>query len=176
LRLACGHGFGFRRGSAGAVRLARMRLRATAPARLCGRAMCRSHPSKRNAGHGQWRDALRLSRPTVAGSPFTFEAFRSVPTSAPGPVAPGVSTALDPAVASNFAMLRSEGNPSARPRVYRLWHRTDRPGVVDLTGNESPFEVFATLRDAFDNGYDAITLGAFYLASQPAPREPDGPL
>lgn len=64
----------------------------------------------------------------------------------------GVSLALDPDTASEFAGLAgSEG-----ANVIKVYHRASKPARIDLEGNETDFEVAATVQDAWDNGHDAI--------------------
>lgn len=97
---------------------------------------------------------FRTDMPLYHGSGEAFSSFRAVPTTAEGMVAPGVSTALDPAVANEFA----QGNGQTSPQVYPLFHRAQNPASVTLDGSETHGEVVATLRDAFDRGHDAVML------------------
>src|SRR5258708_1003520 len=66
--------------------------------------------------------------------------------SQPGPRAghtletPGVSAALDPEVANEFATAKP-GNAQANPQVYPLLHRAERPAAVTLDGTETHGEV-----------------------------------
>lgn len=111
-------------------------------------------------------EASRLSRakdmgfytdmPLYHGTGETFGQFKAVPTNADGWATPGVSTALDPEIANEFAA-RSD-NGLANPQVHKLFHRTGSPAVLTLTGDESRREVVGALRDAFANGHDAIRL------------------
>lgn len=70
----------------------------------------------------------------------------------------GVSVALNPEVANEFAMLaaqKSGGNPAVMP----LLHRTERPAAMNLDGTEKNLEVAATLSEAFnEGGRDAVAL------------------
>lgn len=100
---------------------------------------------------------FRTKMPLYHGSDVTFDAFRSVPTSADGWVSPGVSTALDPEIANEFAAARRD-NAQASPQVHKLFHRTDNPALLTLSGDETHPQVVATLRDAFDRGHDAVML------------------
>jgi hypothetical protein len=104
-------------------------------------------------------DAMGFHRsmPLYHGSNTEFTGFRSVPTTQAEQAAPGVSTALNPAVAQEFAESRTTTH-GGQPKVYPLLHRAERPAVLDLTGQESHHEVVATLRDAFDRGHDAVML------------------
>jgi hypothetical protein len=98
---------------------------------------------------------FRTGMPLYHGSGESFSAFRAVPTTAKGMEAPGVSTALDPEVANEFAL---RGSAKASPQVYPLLHRADNPAVMSLDGSETHGQVVATLRDAFDAGHDAVML------------------
>ena len=69
----------------------------------------------------------------------------------------GVSVALNPEVANEFAFLaaqRSGGDPA----VMKLLHRTERPASLHLDGSEKNLEVAATLANAFSSGRDAVAL------------------
>jgi len=70
----------------------------------------------------------------------------------------GVSVALNPEVANEFALLsarKSGGNPAVMP----LLHRTERPAAMNLDGTEKNLEVAATLSEAFnEGGRDAVAL------------------
>lgn len=97
---------------------------------------------------------FRTAMPLYHGSGESFSAFRAVPTTAEDMTTPGVSVALDPDVANEFA----QGNAQANPQIYPLLHRADNPAVLNLTGDETHGEVVGTLRDAFDSGHDAVML------------------
>jgi hypothetical protein len=99
---------------------------------------------------------FRTSMPLYHVSGESFSSFRSVPTSADGLATPGVSAALNPEVANEFAAARRSG--PANPQIYPLFHRTDNPARLDLTGRETHAQVVETLRDAFDRGHDAVML------------------
>jgi hypothetical protein len=70
----------------------------------------------------------------------------------------GISVALNPEVANEFAMLaaqKSGGNPAVMP----LLHRTEHPAALHLDGTEKNLEVAATLNSAFgEGGRDAVAL------------------
>lgn len=70
----------------------------------------------------------------------------------------GVSVALNPEVANEYAMLaaqKSGGNPAVMPML----HRTESPAALRLDGTEKNLEVAATLNSAFqDGGRDAVAL------------------
>jgi hypothetical protein len=99
---------------------------------------------------------FRRSMPLYHGSAEEFSSFRTVPTTAPGMATPGVSTALNPEVANEFAAAR--GSEKTNPQVYQLLHRADRPAVLTLDGSESHGEVVSSLRDAFERGHDAVMI------------------
>lgn len=93
--------------------------------------------------------------PLYHGTGETFSQFKAVPTSADGWITPGVSTALNPEIANEFA---ARSNAQANPQVYQLFHRAESPAVLALTGNEAHHEVVGALRNAFDAGHDAVML------------------
>ena len=99
---------------------------------------------------------FRTNMPVYHGSGEDFSSFQAVPTSQKGLQSPGVSVALDPEVANEFAL--SRGNEKASPQVYPLVHRADRPTSLTLDGTESHAEVVGALRDAFESGHDALML------------------
>jgi hypothetical protein len=100
---------------------------------------------------------FRTEMPIYDGSGASFESFQAVPTNAAGMVAPGVSVALAPEVANEFAQA-ARGSGPANPQVYTLVHRADNPTVLNLDGSEGQGEVSATLRNAFDSGHDLVML------------------
>jgi hypothetical protein len=62
---------------------------------------------------------------------------------------------------SLLASQRSGGGQVVKP----LLHRADRPGTLDLAGeNVTTGEVAATLHDAWDAGYDAVRLKNFQMS------------
>ena len=95
--------------------------------------------------------------PVYHGSPSEFTAFQAVPTTQAGMATPGVSVALDPQVANEFAAAK-QGNGQANPQVYPLFHRASKPGVLTLDGTEKQGEIASTLAGAFDQGHDAVML------------------
>ena len=101
---------------------------------------------------------FRTDMPLYHGSGQTFSEFKAVPTSAGVSDAPGVSLALHPQIANEFALAKSLGNEQANPQVYKLIHRADNPASLTLSGDEGHREVVATLQDAFDAGHDAVML------------------
>ncbi|TAL08278.1 MAG: hypothetical protein EPO02_13325 [Nitrospirae bacterium] len=95
----------------------------------------------------------------VAGSPqqgalglHSDEGFlnpRSIATASgrTGATAPGL-----PGGRGVWGVLGSEGDPAST-----LWHRAERPAVMDASGAQS-HEIQATLADAWDRGHDAVML------------------
>lgn len=83
--------------------------------------------------------------PLYHGSGKSFDEFKAVPTNLDNLVSPGVSVALDPQIANEFA-----ANARANPQVYKLLHRAENPASLKLSGDEGHAQVVATLRDAFD--------------------------
>ncbi len=71
-------------------------------------------------------------------------------------MSPGVSLALNPEVANEFAAAR--GSATINPQVYPLFHRAERPAALTLDGTEAHGRVVETLRSAFDAGHDAVML------------------
>jgi hypothetical protein len=69
---------------------------------------------------------------------------------------PGVSLALDPKVANEFAV--AQGSEKTSSQVYKLLHRTERPTSLTLDGSETHGQVVDALRSAFDAGHDAVMI------------------
>jgi hypothetical protein len=113
---------------------------------------------------------FRPNMPLYHGSHTSFDAFKAVPTNADGWVTPGVSLALDPRIASQFAERgpafgRAADNAQTSPQVYKLWHRAENPGVIRLSDTPPPHhEIVATLRNAFDSGRDSVMLRNYRAA------------
>src|SRR5437588_10533250 len=96
--------------------------------------------------------------PVYRGGGKAFDEFRSVPTTGAGHAAPGVSVALDLAVANEFAEMTQAKDAGQAPQVYPLFHRAANSTAIDLAGDEAHHEVVATLQDAFDRRHDAVML------------------
>src|SRR4051794_32486701 len=105
-----------------------------------------------------------MTRPPVChASQASSPSSRAVPTTAPGWALPGANVATNPELANDFALAgpASEfararmGDADPAPQIYPLLHHAQRPTSPTLSGNESHADVVATVRDAFDNGYDA---------------------
>lgn len=64
----------------------------------------------------------------------------------------GVSLSVDPETASEFA--NQAGKEGAN--VIQAYHRASKPVQIDLDGSEMNHEIAATVRYAWDQGYDAI--------------------
>jgi hypothetical protein len=103
-------------------------------------------------------NGLPPDTPLYYGTNETLSALKTGHTTAEGLSYPGVPLALDPAMASDLAARAAENIPGGQPEVMRLWHRADRPRVIDLTGEEPDAQVIETLRDAFKQGHDAVIL------------------
>lgn len=99
---------------------------------------------------------FRRDMDTYHGTGAALDEFRAVPTNSDGFRTPGVSVSRSPEIANEYSAAR--GNEKANPQVLRLWHRTDRPGVIALKGDETHPQVVETLRRAFDSGFDAVML------------------
>jgi hypothetical protein len=110
---------------------------------------------------------FRTDMPLYYGSGEELSSLRAVPTTAAGMELPGVSLAMDPKLANQFAMSRRD--KLANPQVYALFHRAERPTSLTLDGSETHGQVVATLRDAFDAGHDAVM-----IRNYPTPGGPTG--
>ena len=105
---------------------------------------------------------FRTDMPLAHGSANEFTAFdpaQGGATSAAAPARMGVWTEVAPfrGIADEFAQTaaqRSGGNA----QIFPLYHRTDKPAVIQLSGDEKNHEIAATLADAWDRGYDAAML------------------
>ncbi len=71
--------------------------------------------------------------------------------------AQGVSVAVDPAVADEFAR-GAQGATLEHSRVLPLRYRSDKQARLTLDGTEQNNEVAATLAHAWDLGYDSVRL------------------
>lgn len=71
----------------------------------------------------------------------------------------GVSVALDPETASEFARLASRtGSEKQGEVIVPLIHRAKNPTSLTLEGNETNLEMAATIQGAWDDGYDSIMI------------------
>lgn len=88
----------------------------------------------------------------------------------------GVSLAEQPEVAEDFARLASpDGSEGAA--ILPLKFRSEKTGTIDLDGSESNDEIFATVADAWGQGFEAIrftnyttpqgTKGSFVMVKEP---------
>ncbi len=68
----------------------------------------------------------------------------------------GVSAALDPETANEFARQAVHQGAGDHANVLKLYHRAEKPGVIELVGNEDQLEIAATVEDSWDKGFDAI--------------------
>jgi hypothetical protein len=99
---------------------------------------------------------FRTDMPLYHGSGAQFSSARAVPTNSAGMESPGVSLALDPEVANEFAAAR--GSEKTNPQVYKLLHRAERPASLTLDGSETHGQVVDALRSAFEAGHDAVMI------------------
>jgi hypothetical protein len=67
---------------------------------------------------------------------------------------------VDDAEFAQMAAERSGGNT----QIFPLLHRTDKPAAIDLDGTETRHEIAATLAQAWDDGYDAVTVKNYNTA------------
>ena len=102
----------------------------------------------------------RFCRPThfPLTPPFTeIDPSKGGSTTGAAPARQGAAwLSTDPETANEFAVLAGKARPGSSPQVYPLLHRTSKPAVVDLTGDEKNMEIAGALEDAFSNGYDAV--------------------
>lgn len=113
------------------------------------------------ANEGGFYLNMPLGHGTAPLDPFAaFDPARSGATSSSAPAAQGVFAEVRPqsgGIADEFAgtaAQRTGGNPQVMPLV----HRADRPGVIQLQGDEQNHEIAATLADAWARGHDAVML------------------
>jgi len=64
----------------------------------------------------------------------------------------GVSLALEPSVANEFASLAGDQGSN----VMKVFHKAEKPASLRLTGDETNLEIAGTVQDAWDQGFDAI--------------------
>jgi hypothetical protein len=69
----------------------------------------------------------------------------------------GVWTALDPAIAGEFATMAHK-RIGGSPQIYPLLHRADNPARIRLRGHERIPQIAATLDDLWSQGYDSVLL------------------
>jgi hypothetical protein len=105
---------------------------------------------------------FHLDMPLYHGSDTAFRAFdlsKGGRMTGAAPARQGVWTALDPTVAEEFAQMAAQA-PGSRgnAQIYRLVHRSDRPGTIRLSGDESNHEIAATLAQAWDDGFTSVLL------------------
>lgn len=103
---------------------------------------------------------IRTNMPLYHGTNADIHSFdlnRGGQTSGSQAGSQGVSVALDPETAAEFANLAA-GKQGSGQNIVQLLHRADRPAVLELTGDEKNLEIAATLREAWDNGYDAVMM------------------
>jgi hypothetical protein len=86
-----------------------------------------------------------------------FDLGKGGRTSGSSAASRGVSVALDPQTAGEFADLAA-GKQGSGQNILRLLHRADRPAVLSLDGTERNHEIAATLDDLWSRGYDAVMM------------------
>ena len=98
--------------------------------------------------------------PLYHGTAAEFTAFdpaKKAGMTGAAPAQQGFWTALQPETADEFARMaasRGTGNPSVMPLV----HRSEKPAVIHLQGDETNQEIAATLAQAWDDGFTSVLL------------------
>lgn len=87
-----------------------------------------------------------------------FDPARAGDTSGSLAARHGISVALEPDTANEFAAKAAAGGTGDQPNVLPLLHRASKPAVLRLTGDERDHEIAATLADAFAQGHDAVLM------------------
>jgi hypothetical protein len=96
--------------------------------------------------------------PLYHGTSKTFSAFdkgRAGAMTQAESARMGVWTALDPAIAEEFATMAHK-RIGGSPQIYPLFHRAEKPGEIHLTGEERIPQIAATLDDLWSQGFDAV--------------------
>ena len=87
----------------------------------------------------------------------SFDPAKKAGMTGAAPAQQGFWSALQPETADEFARMaasRGTGNPSVMPLV----HRSEKPAVIHLQGNETNQEIAATLAQAWDDGFTSVLL------------------
>lgn len=103
---------------------------------------------------------FRPSLPLYHGTASDFTSFdlaKGGATTGAAPARSGVWSALSPQMAEEFAVAAAD-RTGGSPRILPLVHRTEKPGVIHLSGAERNHEIAATLAKAWDDGFDAVML------------------
>ena len=104
---------------------------------------------------------FRTDIPLAHGTAKEFSAFdlsKGAATSGAEPGRLGVWTEVRPSgIADEFAQTAAERS-GGNAQIFPLYHRTDKPAVIQLSGDEKNHEIAATLAQAWDDGYDAVML------------------
>lgn len=104
---------------------------------------------------------FRTDQPVFHGSASpditAFDLGRGGATSGSAVGRMGVSVALDPAVAEEFAQAAAKKS-GGNAQTYPLLARKSKAAAIRLSGDEKNNEIAATLGDAWDKGYDAVLL------------------
>lgn len=105
---------------------------------------------------------FRTDMPLYHGTATDFQAFdparAGANTRSRAAAQASAWAALDPRVADHYALDAAGASPTASPQTLALFHRADRPTGLRLDPDDLDHEVAATLRYAFDDGYDAVML------------------
>lgn len=109
---------------------------------------------------------LPLGHGTAPLVPFReFDPSRLGSMTRAAPARRGVWAEVNPkpgGIAEDFALLAA-ARTRGTPRVVPLLHRADRRGRIALTGDESAFQIAATLDKAWDDGFDAVMFNNFIM-------------
>lgn len=109
---------------------------------------------------------LPLGHGTAPLVPFReFDPSRLGTMTSAAPARLGVWAEVNPkpgGLAEDFARLAAE-KTGGIPRVMPLLHRTDRPGRIALTGDETRNQIAATLAKAWDDGFDAVMFNNYTM-------------
>jgi hypothetical protein len=98
---------------------------------------------------------MRTGMPLYHGTNKDFHAFdlsRGGDVSGSPVGALGVSLAIDPETAGEFARLAGDEGAN----IMKVFHRADKPATIRLEGNETNLEIAGAVKDAWDAGYDSL--------------------
>lgn len=99
-----------------------------------------------------------------------FDLAKGGNTSAAEPARQGVWAARHPDVADEFAQMAADRG-SGNQQVMPLLHRSERPAMVRLNGDESSREVAATLAQAWDDGYTSVLFKNYTTPGGKTPQD-----
>lgn len=100
----------------------------------------------------------------------TFDLSKGGNTSGAGPARQGVWAARNPDVADEFAQTAADKG-SGNQQVMPLLHRSEKPAMVRLSGEESNQDVAATLAQAWDDGYTSILFKNYTTPGGKTPQD-----